>query len=85
VRPPTGRPQIVLYERTSFRGTSRTFSGTMSNVGNFGNRVQSVRVVAGRWELCDGTRWTDRCVTVTDSIPDVGRYNLRGVLSVRPR
>jgi Beta/Gamma crystallin len=85
VRPPTGRPQIVLYERTSFRGTSRTITGTMSNVGNFGNRVQSVRVVAGRWELCDGTRWTDRCVTVTDSIPDVGRYNLRGVHSVRPR
>ena len=85
VRPPVGRPQIVLYDRTNFRGSSRSLTGPMSSLGSFGPRVRSVRLMGGRWELCEGTRWTDRCITVTESVSDVGRFGLRGVSSVRPR
>jgi Beta/Gamma crystallin len=85
VRPPVGKPQIALYDRTGFRGSSRVLTGPMSSLGTFGERVQSVRIMGGRWELCEGTRWSDRCVTVTDSVSDVGRFGLRGVSSVRPR
>ncbi len=85
VPPPVGRPQIVLYDRTGFRGSSRTLATAMSSLGSFGTRVESVRVLGGRWELCEGTRWSSRCVTVTDSVPDVSRFGLRGVSSARPR
>jgi hypothetical protein len=85
VRPPTGLRQIVLYDRTGFRGSSRSLDGPMSSLGSFGPRVRSVRVMGGRWELCDGTRWTDRCITVSESVADVGRFDLKGVSSVRPR
>jgi Beta/Gamma crystallin len=85
VRPPIGRPQIALYDRVEFKGSSRVLSGPMSSLGTFGSRVRSVRLMAGRWELCEGTRWSDTCVTVTESVRDVGRFGLRGVASVRPR
>jgi hypothetical protein len=85
VRPPSGGSQIVLYDRTGFRGSSRSVAGPLSSLGSFGPRVRSVRLMRGRWEVCDGTRWSERCVTVTESIPDVARYELRGVSSVRPR
>jgi Beta/Gamma crystallin len=85
VRPPVGQPQIVLYDRTGFRGSSRSLTGPMSSLGSFGSRVQSVRIMGGRWELCEGTRWSDRCLTVNESVSDIGRAGLRGVSSVRPR
>jgi Beta/Gamma crystallin len=80
-----GRPQISLYDRTGFRGSSRVVDSPMSSLGSFGPRVRSVRIMTGRWELCEGTRWSDRCVVVQDSITDIGRSGLRGVSSVRPR
>lgn len=83
--PPIGGPQIVLYDRESFRGNSRPVSGPQSSLGSFGSRVQSVRILSGRWELCEGTRWSDRCVTINESVPDINRFGLRRVSSVRPR
>ena len=83
--PPIGGPQIVLYDRESFRGNSRAVTAPQSSLGSFGNRVQSVRILNGRWELCEGTRWSDRCVTVNESIADINRFGLRRVSSVRPR
>lgn len=85
LRPPVGQPQIVLFDRTDFRGSSRQLTSPMSSLGSFGSRVQSVRIMGGRWELCEGTRWSDRCLTVNESIADIGRVGLRGVLSARPR
>jgi len=83
--PPIGGPQIVLYDRESFRGNSRAVTGPQSSLGSFGTRVQSVRILSGRWELCEGTRWSDRCVTINESVPDINRFGLRHVSSVRPR
>jgi hypothetical protein len=84
-RPPVGQPQIVLFDRTGFRGSSRQLTGPMSSLGSFGARVQSVRIMRGRWELCEGTRWSDRCLTVNESITDIGRAGLSRVSSARPR
>lgn len=85
VRPPVGGPQIELFDRVGFRGRSRTLTDPQSSLGAFGRTVQSVRVTRGRWEICEGTRWGGRCVTVSDSVADVGRIGLSGVSSVRPR
>ncbi len=84
-RPPAGGSQIVLYEREGFRGSSRLVTSPTSSLGSFGNSVESARISGGRWEICEGSRWSGRCVVVTDSVPDLGRLGLRGVGSVRPR
>jgi Beta/Gamma crystallin len=85
VCPPTGGPQIALYDRAGFRGSSRVLRGPMSSLGSFGPRVRSVRVMRGRWELCEGSGWSPTCIRVTESVDDVTRFGLRGVASVRPR
>ena len=84
-RPPVGGPQIELYDRVNFRGRSRSLTGPEASLGSFGRTIQSVRVTSGRWEVCEGTRWGGRCVTINDNISDVSRLGLGGVSSVRPR
>jgi len=85
VRPPVGGPQLELFERIGFRGRSRSLTDPQSSLGSFGRSVRSVRVTRGRWEICEGTRWSGRCVTITDSVADIGRVGLSGVSSIRPR
>lgn len=85
VRPPVGGPQIELFDRTAFRGRSRSLTDPQSSLGSFGRAVRSVRITRGRWEICEGTRWSGPCVTVTDSVADIGRLGLSGVSSIRPR
>jgi Beta/Gamma crystallin len=85
VRPPVGGPQIELFDRVGFRGRSRSLTDPQSSLGSFGRAVRSVRVTRGRWEICEGTRWSGRCVTITDSAADIGRLGLSGVSSIRPR
>jgi hypothetical protein len=84
-RPPSGGPQIELFDRAGFRGRSRSLTGPEASLGAFGRSVTSLRVTSGRWEVCDGTRWSGRCVSVNNSVPDVNRLGLKGVSSVRPR
>jgi hypothetical protein len=86
VRPPIGAgPQLELFDRLAFRGRARSLTDPQSSLGSFGRAVRSVRVTRGRWEICEGTRWSGRCVTITDSVPDIGRLGLSGVSSIRPR
>ncbi len=85
VRPPVGGPQLELFDRIGFGGRSRSLTDPQSSLGSFGRSVRSVRVTRGRWEICEGTRWSGRCVTITDSVADVGRVGLSGVSSIRPR
>ncbi len=84
-RPPSGGPQIELFDRAGYRGRSRSLTGPEASLGAFGRSVASLRVTSGRWEVCEGTRWSGRCVTVNNRVPDVNRLGLSGVSSVRPR
>ena len=55
------------------------------NLGTFGNRVRSVEILEGTWELCDRTGWGGNCVRVDQSVPDLSRVGLNGgVVSARP-
>jgi Beta/Gamma crystallin len=54
-------------------------------LSGFTNRAQSVTIGRGVWELCDGPRFTGRCVTLETSVPDLDAHGLRSrVASVRP-
>jgi hypothetical protein len=76
--------RLVLYDRTNFRGGSRDVVNNTSNLGSLGERARSVQVYGGTWELCDGAFRNARCVTVSQSIPDLRTLGLRdGIASIR--
>ena len=76
--------RLVLYERPNFRGDARNVMNNAANLGAAGDRVRSVQVYGGTWELCDGAARNGRCVTVNDDVPDLRSLGLRnGVTSAR--
>lgn len=76
--------RLVFYDRTNFRGDARNVLNSATNLGSVGDRVRSVQVYGGTWELCDGSHRNARCVTVTDSVPDLRSLGFRnGVASAR--
>ena len=73
---------IVLFEEPRYQGLPRNYRGPAS--GGMG-RVQSVTIGRGVWQLCDGARFSGRCVVVDRSVPDLDGYGLNNrVASVRP-
>ena len=76
--------RLVVYDRTNFRGDARDIVNNATNLGSLGDRARSVQVYGGTWELCDGASRNSRCVTVSQSVPDLRSLGLRdGVASVR--
>ena len=46
--------RLVFYDRPNFRGDARNVMNSATNLGTVGDRVRSVQVYGGTWELCDG-------------------------------
>lgn len=83
---PIGRPQIILYDETNYRGRSMTVDDATAALGLFANRTASVQVVRGRWELCDQTKFSGRCIVVSGNVRDLASVAFRDRLSsLRPR
>jgi hypothetical protein len=76
--------RLVLYDRPNYRGTARDVSSSTANLGSIGDRARSVEVEGGDWELCEGASRNARCVTVSNSVPDLRSLGFRnGITSVR--
>lgn len=80
--------QVTFYENEGFRG--RTFAasrpvGDFTRYG-FNDRVSSVVVERGRWEVCEDVRFEGRCVVLRPgSYDSLSRMGLNDrVSSVRP-
>lgn len=80
--PPSTDRYIILYDRTNYRGTPNRYNGQETSINE---RVRSVTIGRGRWELCEGPDFTGRCVVLDQSVPNFAVYNLRNrVASLRP-
>jgi len=82
--PPQPRGEIVLFDRTGYRGAAQRVRDAAAGLGQFSNQAQSAQILDGDWELCEEPRWGGRCVRISSSVPDLQRLGLRGVASVRP-
>jgi hypothetical protein len=86
-RPPSlGKFGIVLYDDPLFTGRSVTVKDAVDNLRsmNFHDRTESVRVVAGTWELCAEPGYR-RCQTVDGDVAHLSTLGLNKKLSsVRP-
>jgi Beta/Gamma crystallin len=80
-------PQIKLFESYNFSGPSITIDTETSSLlgSGFSNRASSVRVLAGVWELCDGSGFTKTCRTINRDENNLATIGLDSVItSVRP-
>lgn len=88
---PAGKPlphQIAFYEQYAFRGPSFVSDGPIPNLERMGfnKRASSLVVLGDQWEVCDGERFTGRCVVLSPGrYPSYSVIGLEdGVSSVRP-
>jgi hypothetical protein len=71
-------PQIVFYDQPGFQGRSFGSYTPIPDLKRVGpNRAASVVVEAGAWEVCDGERFSGRCVLLRP-----GRYPSFGVIGL---
>ena len=72
---------IVIFDRTNYRGRSTNYKVSNPSISNTG---RSVMIGTGLWELCKGKNYSAGCVTLDRSVPDLGVYNMRNrALSIR--
>ena len=76
--------RLVLYTEPNFRGRSYTVVGGQSGLPGNINRVRSVQVMGGTWQICPSTGYRARCVAVSSSVSNLNAIGLRGSIgSVR--
>ena len=78
-------PQITFYEQPGFQGRSFVSGMPLSNLERVG-RASSLVVLGGQWEVCDGERFSGRCVVLRPgTYPSFGVIGLNGAIaSARP-
>jgi hypothetical protein len=82
---PSSAPQITFHEQPGFQGQSFVARGPISDLDPIG-RGSSVVVQGAPWEVCDGERFSGRCVVLRPGrYPSYGVIGLDGaVASLRP-
>jgi hypothetical protein len=82
-----GRPRIILFQEDNYRGARLELDSEVARVKlmRFDDRVSSVRVLSGIWELCEDDVFRGRCITVSRDEPRLGRLGFDDKLSsLRP-
>jgi hypothetical protein len=83
--PGPDNPYIVLYTDANYRGNPTRYTERTNNLFAMNQRAESVTVGRGEWQLCDGIGFAGRCVTVSQSVPNLASLGMRDkVRSVRP-
>jgi hypothetical protein len=82
-----GRPRIILYQEDNYRGAQLEVTGEDARIKlrNFDDRVSSVRVISGTWELCADDVFRGECIVVRRDEPRLDRLGFDDMLSsLRP-
>ena len=81
---PASAASITVYDRDGQRGERRSYSDDERDLGSWRDRIESIDVRDGRWELCRETNFRD-CVTFGSGRHDLRQARLDGqVRSLRP-
>src|SRR3989304_3749814 len=74
--------QVTFYEREGFQGRSFTTEQRIGNFERYGfnDRASSVVVLGARWEVCEGARFSGRCVVLRP-----GRYASLAAMGLNDR
>jgi uncharacterized protein YcfJ len=74
--------QVTFYEREGFAGRSFSAEGQVGDFERYGfdDRTSSVEVLSDRWEVCEGVRFSGRCVVLRP-----GRYPSLAAMGLNDR
>lgn len=87
--PASGAPSVTVFEGSGFRGQQRSFQGGIPRLRNQGwsDRIGSVVVGAGEWDLCANEEFRD-CVTISEDQAELTSkrldYRIRSLRPVEP-
>ena len=83
VPPPEGA-RLVLFEGPGYRGQSITLDSASAILSGL-PRARSAQVVSGTWLLCDGPRFSGKCMQANSSVPNFDSWGFNGpIMSARP-
>ena len=69
---------IILYQEDHFGGDSREVRDDQPDLDwiHFDDRISSVEVHGGVWELCSDSRYRGRCITTDHDIDKLDRLGM---------
>ncbi|MFA6112978.1 MAG: beta/gamma crystallin-related protein [Sphingomonas sp.] len=80
-------PHITVFADDDFRGRSMEISGPIDRLGRTGmeDRISSIQVDSGRWQVCVDDDYRGRCEVIDRSIARLTRLGLDDkISSIRP-
>ncbi|MBU2606779.1 MAG: beta/gamma crystallin family protein [Alphaproteobacteria bacterium] len=82
-----GHGGVVLHADAGFRGEATEVSGAISDLKpmRFNDRISSISIRSGAWEVCTDANFRGRCVTIDTSVSRLNDLRLNdNVSSLRP-
>ncbi|MBI1210317.1 MAG: hypothetical protein GC190_02545 [Alphaproteobacteria bacterium] len=85
---PNAVPSLTLYDGVQFSGVSRVVTQDTSDLARFGwtRPTASLSIAGGgAWQVCDGTNFTGRCLTLRGSASSLPAFTAASVRHVKTR
>jgi hypothetical protein len=80
--PPDQNDYIVLFTDYNYRGEPSNYSGPAPYLDR---RARSITIGRGTWQLCEGTNYTGRCITLSQSSANLNSLGFANrIASARP-
>lgn len=81
-----GGPEIIVFGRSGFQGRSAVIDGPSDLRGTrLNDRISSVSVRSGRWEVCSDPGFRGRCQVIGGDVAELRRIGLNDTItSLRP-
>ncbi|WP_417068667.1 beta/gamma crystallin-related protein [Niveibacterium terrae] len=86
-RPDNDRGIAILFEDANFGGRALEVRDALPDLGRrgFNDRVSSIRITRGRWQICRDANFQGRCEEISHSIRDLSDHDFNdAVSSIRP-
>lgn len=78
---------VVLFQHPDYRGDALPVTGAVPHLNqlSFNDKVSSIAVQSGAWEVCTDPDFRGRCEIITASASELGYYRLNdNITSIRP-
>ena len=78
---------VVLFQHPGFRGDALPVDGAIPHLNRlrFNDKVSSIAINGGAWEVCSDPNFRGRCEVITGSVDNTSYYRLNdNITSIRP-
>lgn len=82
-----GNAPVILFQHPDFRGDALPVDGAIPHLNRlrFNDRVSSIAIKSGAWEVCTDPNFRGRCEIIDHSVGQTNYYRLNdNITSIRP-